>query len=285
MKTRSLGPSVALGALALWLVVPRVVADEARFFRMVGPGPTAITAFTPDGYITWLTLQPGTNYTVQTAGNLTGPSNWVDYVQVPATNSLTTNRLYDPTPPSGMVLIPAGSFTMGNCMDPGEGYSDELPLHTVYVGGFYMDRYEVSKALWDEVYAWATNRPADVRYSFECGAEGKASNHPAQTMTWYDAVKWCNARSEKEGRAPCYYTNASLSQAAIYRSGQLDLATNWVNWAVSGYRLPTEAEWEKAARGGASGHRFPWLDVDTIDWSRANYFSWWSGECHIIHTT
>jgi formylglycine-generating enzyme required for sulfatase activity len=173
-----------------------------------------------------------------------------------------------------MVLIPAGSFTMGNCMDPGEGSSDELPLHTVYVSGFYMDRYEVSKALWDEVYAWATNRPAAMRYSFEYGAQGKASGHPAQSMTWYDAVKWCNARSEKEGRVPCYYTNASLSQAAIYRSGQFDLATNLVNWAVSGYRLATEAEWEKAARGGVSGHRFPWSDSDNIDWTRANYYAW-----------
>jgi formylglycine-generating enzyme required for sulfatase activity len=162
-------------------------------------------------------------------------------------------------------------------MDPGEGWSEELPLHTVYVSAFYMDRYEVSQAMWEEVYAWATNRPAEVRYSFEYGAQGKGSSHPAQYMTWYDAVKWCNARSEKEGRTPAYYTNASLSQATIYRSGQFNLATNWVNWAVSGYRLPTEAEWEKAARGGVSGHRFPWSDSDTIDWGRANYYSYWSG--------
>jgi formylglycine-generating enzyme required for sulfatase activity len=173
-------------------------------------------------------------------------------------------------PPVGMVLIPAGSFTMGNCMSPSEGGSDELPLHTVYVSGFYMDRYEVTKALWDEVYQWAITHG----YTFDYAGSGKASTHPVQSIDWYDCVKWCNARSEKEGRVPAYYNSAA--QTTPYRTGQINVQTSWVNWN-SGYRLPTEAEWEKAARGGASGHRFPWSDVDTIDWSRANYYSLWSG--------
>jgi formylglycine-generating enzyme required for sulfatase activity len=168
-----------------------------------------------------------------------------------------------------MALIPAGNFTMGNCMSPSEGYSNELPLHTNTLSAFYMDTKEVSKALWDEVYQWATNRPPDVRYSFEYGARGKAATHPAHSMEWYDAVKWCNARSEKENKTPAYYTDAGLS--VRYRTGQVNVQTDWVNWS-SGYRLPTEAEWEKAARGGVSGHRFPWLDADTINWSRANYY-------------
>jgi formylglycine-generating enzyme required for sulfatase activity len=177
----------------------------------------------------------------------------------------------DDTAPSGMALIPAGSFTMGATTNMGhEYYSDEVPQHTVYVSAFYMDRYEVTKALWDEVYHWATNRPAGVRYSFDYSnsGQGKANNHPAHTMTWYDAVKWCNARSEKEGRVPAYYTNAE--QTAVYRSGQLNLLNDWVKWNA-GYRLPTEAEWEKAARGGTSGQRFPW--GNTIDHSRANYYA------------
>jgi len=168
-----------------------------------------------------------------------------------------------PLPPN-MVLIPAGSFTMGDTFN--EGYGDELPTHTVYVSGFYMDQYKVTKALWDEVYNWATTNG----YSFDDGdsGQGKAANHPAHTMTWYDAVKWCNARSEKEGLTPAYYTDSGLTTR--YRSGQV---TPYVNWNTSGYRLPTEAEWEKAARGGASGHRFPLSDSNTITHSRANYYS------------
>jgi formylglycine-generating enzyme required for sulfatase activity len=171
------------------------------------------------------------------------------------------------TAPANMVLIPAGSFTMGNCMDPAEGKSDELPLRQVYVSAFYMDANLVSYALWQQVYQWAMNHG----YSFDYPGSGKAANHPVQTIDWYDCVKWCNARSEMEGHAPAYYTDAG--QKVVYRSGQIDLSNDCVNWAAGGYRLPTEAEWEKAARGGFSGHRFPWTDVDTIDWSRANYWA------------
>jgi sulfatase modifying factor 1 len=166
-----------------------------------------------------------------------------------------------PVPPD-MALIPAGSFTMGDCM--GDGYSAELPLHTVYVSAFYMDRYEVTKSLWDTVKAWNGGNG----YSYDYAGSGKASTHPVQTVDWYDCVKWCNARSQKEGLTPCYYTDSGLT--VVYKTGQVG---PYVKWTAIGYRLPTEAEWEKAARGGASGHRFPWSNVDTITHSQANYYS------------
>ena len=173
----------------------------------------------------------------------------------------------DDMAPTSMAFIPAGSFQMGDSLD-GNAVVDfsALPVHTVNVEAFYMDKYEVTKTMWDEVYQWATNHG----YSFENGAQGKANNHPVHSMTWYDAVKWCNARSEKEGRVPAYYSDAALT--AVYRSGQTNVQNDWVKWN-EGYRLPTEGEWEKAARGGASGRRFPWADADTITHSRANYYS------------
>jgi formylglycine-generating enzyme required for sulfatase activity len=159
-----------------------------------------------------------------------------------------------------------------------EGWSPERPVHVVQVSGFYMDKFEVTKAFWDEVYAWATSH----NYSFNNTGSGKAANHPVHTVNWYDAVKWCNARSEKEGRVPAYYTNAA--RTVVYRAGRTDLQSTWVKWDA-GYRLPTEAESEKASRGGASGHRFPWSDVDTITHSQANYYSDASDSAYDISPT
>ncbi len=166
-----------------------------------------------------------------------------------------------PPPPPGMALIPAGAFQMGDTFNEGAAY--EVPVHTVNVSGFYMDKYEVTKALWDKVLAWSVSRG----YAFDYPGSGKAPNHPVQSIDWFDMVKWCNARSEMENRTPAYYTDAALTQ--VYRSGEV---APYVDWHA-GYRLPTEAEWEKAARGGVSGHRFPWSDTDTITHSRANYYS------------
>lgn len=163
-----------------------------------------------------------------------------------------------------MTLIPAGSFIMGDTFN--EGYSEETPTHTVYVSEFYMDTNLVTGALWQQVYDWASNHG----YGFEQSATAKAPNHPILDVLWWDAIKWCNARSEKEGLVPCYYLDDSLT--TIYRSGRpFTLSNSFVNWRATGYRLPTEAEWEKAARGGTSGLRFPWGNL--ITHTNANYYS------------
>ena len=166
-----------------------------------------------------------------------------------------------PCAPAGMVFVPGGEFEMGDVFN--EGASDELPVHSVYVDAFYMDVNEVTNEQYcaylnlayaqglihvvndgsgDVVYgAGDTTCPycdtysydADSRIHFAGGtfivAPGK-EDHPITEVSWYGAAAYSNWRSEQRGRTPCY-----------------DLESWTCNFSVNGYRLPTEAEWEKAA--------------------------------------
>ncbi len=156
----------------------------------------------------------------------------------------------------GFSYIPGGSFAMGRTS--GDTDADAPPI-TVTVSPFYIQQTETTKAQWDEVMTWALNNG----YTDLAAGAGKAPNHPVQTVSWWDVVKWCNARSEKEGLTPVYTVSGS-----VMRTGTTEPVPNW---SANGYRLPTEAEWEKAARGGVSGKRFPW-GTDTISHAEANYY-------------
>jgi formylglycine-generating enzyme required for sulfatase activity len=231
-----------------------------------------ITSFSQNGLLVCSNLSPGSVASVQWASSLSGPwqTNWAGLGSVTvASNGLISvsvpmfyrvARVPYPTngfTSDGMALIPAGAFTMGDTLD---GESDAIPI-SVTVSAFYMDTNLVQLSQWQSVYSYATSHG----YAFDYAGSGKAANHPVQTVDWYDVVKWSNARSQQAGLTPVYYTDAGLTQ--VYTNGDV---TPYVNWSASGYRLPTEAEWEKAARGGLSGQRFPW--GDTISESQANYY-------------
>src|ERR1039457_230891 len=224
--------------------------------------------------LTWPTNATG--FTLQSTTNLGSPAVWTtvvpgpvvvngnNTVPSPISGSQKFYRLSQSAIRSGMALIPAGSFTMGDSLD---GESDATPTVSVTVSAFYMDVNLVSYSQWQTVYNWATSHG----YSFDNPGLGEAANHPVQSVNWYDVVKWNNARSQQAGLTPVYYTDAGLTQ--VYISGDTDAV--YPNWAANGYRLPTEAECQKAARGGLNGLRFPW--GNTIDWNHANYNSQWTG--------
>ena len=144
--------------------------------------------------------------------------------------------------PAGMVLIPAGEFQMGS--DDAQAGSDEKPVHRVYLDAFYMDTYEVTNA----------------EYAAFLNAKGK---HVDGAIKWFD-LKDSDAHIEQvDGRyqAKSGYEDHPVIEVSWY--GAMAYAA-WV-----GKRLPTEAEWEKAARGGLAGQKYAW--GNTINPSKANY--------------
>jgi formylglycine-generating enzyme required for sulfatase activity len=125
--------------------------------------------------------------------------------------------------PEGMVLVEGGTFQMGS----NNGDSDEKPVHNVTVKSFYMGKYEVTQKEWMDVMGSTVARQRDMR--------GSGDTYPMYYVSWYEAVEYCNKRSLKEGLTPAY-------------RGSGDTIT--CDFKATGYRLPTEAEWEYAAKGG-----------------------------------
>lgn len=135
--------------------------------------------------------------------------------------------------PENFVYVPTGTFTMG--MTTGSGNSNELPIHQVTLSSFAIDKYEVTQAEYQAVMG--TNP------SYFTG-----SNYPVEQVTWFNAAQYCNARSTQEGLTPCYNTSS------------------WsCNFSANGYRLPTEAEWEYAARGATNNPNYLYAGSDNID--------------------
>jgi len=159
---------------------------------------------------------------------------------------------------SSFVLVQGGTFQMG-----GNVYSGEQPVHSVTLSSFLIGKYELTQSEWQTVMTGNNNGISATPSSFSGNP-----NRPVERVSWYAAIVFCNRKSIQEGLTPCYAKGGNTNPGNWGTMPTSSTDTQWdaitCNWSANGYRLPTEAEWEFAARGGNQSNAYTYSGSNTV---------------------